>query len=209
MSILDKFQQAWQSQRCAVPATNPDALLKGVRLERRLTFWLDMSVIGFFFCVGAWMLRSAFRDIHKEWPWLLYTASDAWIVGYMLFNQWRRRRHVARYDEPLLAHVEGSIKDIEHQMWLDRYSPWWYILPIALGCMLPTILLFLMDYRRHHKWGDIFELFSALGIFAVTFIFVYVVMKYGASIANAKRRQELQALRTLRETLLNTEESQV
>ena len=41
-------------------------------------------------------------------------------------------------------------------------------------------------------------------VFAVTFIFVYLLMKFGVRIANGKRRQELQALRALRESLLST-----
>jgi hypothetical protein len=43
-------------------------------------------------------------------------------------------------------------------------------------------------------------------VFAATFIFVYLVMKYGTRIGLEKRRQELQALRAIRETLLNTDE---
>ena len=113
-----------------------------------MQFWVDISVISFFLCVGVFMLWSAFRDIQKDWPWLIYAASVAWVVGYILFNRWRRRRDAAHYDEPLLAHVEWSIKDIEHQMWLDRYSLWWYILPIALGCMIPPVLFFAMEYSK-------------------------------------------------------------
>ena len=206
MSFLDKLQQAWQSQRCATPAMNPDQLLKGVRLERRVNFWSDMFVIFVLLCVGAWMLRSAFRDIQQDWPWLIYVGSDAWVVGYILFNRWRRRRDATHYDETMLAHVERSIKEIEHRMWLDRYSLWWYVVPIALGCMLPPILLFALHYRKDHEWGRIFLLLFTLGVFAAVFIIVHLAMKYGVRIGLEGRRRELQALRALRESLLNTEE---
>jgi hypothetical protein len=105
-TFLDKLQQAWQSQ-CNKPLdVNPDQLLKTVRFERRAYFWTDMFLIAVFVCVGAGMLWWTFRDIHKDWPWLINSASTAWVVGYILFNRWRRRRHAAHYDEPLLAHVE-------------------------------------------------------------------------------------------------------
>ena len=45
--------------------------------------------------------------------------------------------------------------------------------------------------------------------FIATFVFVYQVMKYGRRIGLEKQRQELEALRALRETLLNTEEPHV
>ena len=47
---------------------------------------------------------------------------------------------------------------------------------------------------------------SAEVAFVATFIFVYLVMKFAVRIADEKRRQELQALRALRESLLNTDE---
>jgi hypothetical protein len=204
MSFLDRLQQAWQCQPGTTLEMNPDQLLKGARHERRVQLWVDISLISFFSCVAVFMLWSAFRDIQKDWPWLIYSASLAWVVGYILFNRWRRRRHAARYDEPLLAHVEGSITDIEHRMWMDRYSAWWYVLPVALGCMIPPILFFANDHSNRPLYDSLMPLLSTEGTFVATFVFVYVVMKVGVRIANGKHRQELQALQALRETLLDT-----
>lgn len=205
-NFLDTLQQAWQSQ-CSKPIdVKPDQLLKVARHERRVQLLVDIGIISFFFCVGILMLGWAFRDIQKDWPWLISSASVAWVVGYILFNRWRRRHHAAHYDEPLLAHVEWSIKDIEHQMWLDRYSPWWYILPITLGCMIPPIIFFAMDYTKRPLLDSLMPLLGTEGVFAATFIFAYLVMKFGVRIADAKRRQELLALRALRESLLITDE---
>lgn len=204
--FLDKLQEAWQSQ-CSKPLNvKPDQLLKVVRYERLVQFCVDFFVISVFFCIGMYFLDFALRDLQRNWPFLISCASLAWVVGYILFNRWRRRRDAVHYDEPLLAHVEWSIKDIEHQMWLDRYSPWWYILPIALGCMIPPVLFFAMDSSKRPLLDSLMHLLGAEGVFAVTFTFVYLVMKFGVRIANEKRRQELQALRALRESLLNTDE---
>ncbi|HWB07689.1 MAG TPA: hypothetical protein VG826_00490 [Pirellulales bacterium] len=206
MNCNDRLQQAWQSQPAGKLDRTPDQLLKVARLERRVAFWADIFVISVLLAVGAWMLMHALRDIHRDWPWLIYSASDIWVVGFMLFNQWRRRRHAARYGDPLLAHVEWSIKDLEHRMVQDRYSFWWYVLPIALGCMIPPILSFAMDYSRNHAWEHVFALLSTLGLFTAIFTFVHLTMKYGRRLGDKTRRQELESLRGLRETLLNTEE---
>jgi hypothetical protein len=210
MSLLDQLQQAWQSQRCAPPpATNADALITGVRLERQVNFWAEMFIIAVLAGIGAWMSRFAFRNIHLNWPWLIYVASDVWVIGFILLNLWRRRRHAARFDEPLLAHVSWSIQDIEHRMWQDRHTLWWYILPIALGCMIPPIFFFAMEQGKRPLSASLTPLLTIEGIFVAVFTVVHLVMRYGQRIANAKRRQELLALRALRESLSDTEEPQI
>jgi hypothetical protein len=206
-NFLDKLQEAWQSQ-CNKPLdVNPDQLLKTARFERRAYFWIDMSLISAFIFFGVLMFGWTFRD--KDWPWLIYSASDAWVVAYILFNRWRRRRHAAHYDESVLAHVEWSIKDIEHRMRLERNQLWWYVLPIALGCMIPPVITFAMEYSKTPLLFSLFALLVIEGVFAATFYLVHRVLKYGERIAIEKHRRQLQALRALRETLLNTEEPHV
>lgn len=205
MNILDKLQQAWQSQ-CNKPFDiNPDQLIKTARFERRRAFLTDMLVILILFIAGIWMAWMK-RDIHKDWPWLIYCACLAWVVGFMLFNQWRRRRHAARYEEPLLDHVEWAMKHIEYRMWQDRHTFWWYTLPIALACMIPPTISFGMDFHRTHEWRFLLALLVSLGLFAAAFTFVQWAIARGLRMGSEARRRELEALRALRETLLNSEE---
>ena len=206
MSAPDRLQQAWQSQPGGAYRVNPDQLLKAARLDRRVALFADIFVIAVLSIVGVGMLVWAMREIQRNWPWLIYSASDVWVVGFMVFNQWRRRRRAAHLNEPLLAHVEWSIKDIEHRMSQDQSSFWWYVLPIALGCMIPPTLLFAMDFGRNPAWRPLIALLTTLGGFAAGFTFVHLSMKYGRRKTHAQYRRELEALRALRETLLNAEE---
>jgi hypothetical protein len=206
MSCPDRLQQAWQSQPDGTLGINPDQVLKTARLERRVYFWCDVFVILTFVCVMVLMLRAAFRDIRNDWPWLFSAASDAWVGGYIVSDRWRRRRDAAHYDESMLAHVERSIKDIEHRMWLDRGSLWWYVLPIAAGCMIPPVFFFAMEHIKRPLLDSLIPLLVTEGTFAAVFTFVYLVLKYGQRMGLKARRQELLALRALRETLLNAEE---
>ena len=75
-----------------------------------------------------------------------------------------------------------------------------------LGCMIPPILFFAMEYGKRSLFDSLTPMLFTEGVFAATFTFVYLVMKHGRRIGLEKRRQELQALRALRETLLNTDE---
>jgi hypothetical protein len=203
---LDRLRQVWQSQPAPPLQFNPDQLLKTARLERRVTFLAEMFVISVLLIVGVGMSVFAFRHIRQNWPWLINSACEAWVVGFMVFKQWRRRRHAARFDEPLLAHVEWSINDIELRMAQDRNSLWWYVLPIALGCMIPPILIFAMKYGIHPEWQPLGALLFTLGGFAAVFTFVHLSMRYGMRKAHQQLRQELEALRALRETLSKAEE---
>ncbi len=220
MNMLDKLQQVWQSQ-CAKPLDiGPDQFLKmprhllltTARIERWAYFVIDMLLILILLIPGTGMLWRI-RDIHKDWPWLIYVACIGWVVGFILFNHWRRWRHAPRYDEPMLAHVEWSIKEIEYRLWQDRYTLWWYIVPLALGCMIPsTISIGIMGFAEVHDWASFFVLLSTLlftlGVFAAIFALVYwVIMSVQRMrpVVEARRR-ELEALQSLRKTLLNPEE---
>lgn len=212
--LLDRLQQAWQSQCFSNKPLDidPRLLLMKARIERWAYFFLDMVLIVLLLIPGTWMV-GRIRDIHKDWPWIIYCACIAWVIGFMLFNQWRRRRHAPRYDEPMLAHVEWSIKEIEFRIWQNRHTLWWYTLPLALGCMIPTaISMGMMGFAEVHDWASLFvllfSLLSALAVFAATFAFVHwVIMRVeGMRTVVEARRRELEALRALRETLLNMEE---
>jgi hypothetical protein len=202
----EKLQHAWQSQTCGTIGTNPDLLLKVARLERRIYLGVDMFLIAVFLYVGVFMLGAAFRDIQKDWPWLISVVSDVWLVGYILFDRWRRRREATHSDETVLAHVERSIKEIEHRMRQDRYSFWWYLLPIALGCMIPPIFFFAMQYGQRPLLDSLTHWLMIEGFFAAIFIFAYLVVEFGRRMGLERQLQELEALRALRETLLNAED---
>jgi len=203
---LEKLRQAWQSQSCATFEANPEQWLMVARVERWVYLFADLFIVAVFLSIGGWTLVSSVRDLARDWPWLIYCAGIAWVVGYILFNRWRRRRRAAHADESLLAHVEWSIRDIEHRMWLDRTSPWWYILPIALGCMIPPVLFFVMDYGERPLVGSLVALLFAEASFTFVFAFVYVVMRFAQRSARKSQLRELEGLRALRESLLNTDD---
>jgi hypothetical protein len=204
MSFFGKLQLAWQCQNEKKIDVNPDQLLKTARFERRMDFWMDLVVILILVFVGVSTL-SRMQHINHGWPWLIYTGCIAWVVGFMFFFQLKRRFNSARYDEPLLVHVECAIRDREIRIWQDSYTFWWYTLPIALGCMVPPIITFILDFQTRHDWGALFGLLVVEAIFVAVFIFAHVVITRGLRAASEARRKELKALQELRENLLNAE----
>jgi hypothetical protein len=202
MNVLVKFQQAWQCQQKKNYVVNPDELLKTARLERRAIFLCELFVIAVLSFVGISMLGSI-HDIRKDWPWLIYTGCMAWVVGFMLFNQWRTRRRAVPLDAPMLAHVEASIKELEHRIWQDRCTFWWYTMPIALGCIVPPTIFFFIEFSRQPRISELFSWMGTVAFFMVIFAFVHVIISKGHRKTENTRRRELEALRSLRETLLS------
>lgn len=207
LNKLLKLQQAWQSQCNKSFDVNPDQLLTLASAQRRVYFWTDIFIIAVFVACGSWMAWSALSDFEDDWPWLVYSACCAWVAGYILLNRWRRRRFAAQYDDSVLAHVEWSINDLEHRMRLERFSGWWYILPIALGCMIPPAITCAMDFWKKPEIDLLFGLLFTEVLFLVMFFFIHWTMKKGGRIGHEAQRKELAALRTLRENLLKEEES--
>ena len=83
--------------------------------------------------------------------------------------------------------------------WLQAsHSFGWYVLPVALGCMIPPTLSFAMKYSRHPEWKTVIASLAALVGFAAVFTFVHLTMKYGQRVAHKQRRKELEALCVLR-----------
>jgi hypothetical protein len=204
MSCWDRLQRAWQSQSCGTIETRVDQLLRVVRFERRAYLGIDIFLIAGSLCLGGLFLSSAFRDIQKEWPWLIAVASEVWVAGYIVFNRWRRRQAAAHFDETMLAHVERSIQETEHRMRQERFTFWWYLLPTALGCMVPFIFIFAaMDLPLLER---LICLLITLGLFAVIFTFIHLVMKYLGRIGLKTVLKKLEMLQALRETLLNADE---
>ena len=206
-NVLDKLlklQEAWQCQHNKRLDVSPDQLLKVARVEQRIDFWCDVWMSVFFLFMMAYFAWPAYRDIHKDWPWLISAASGAWVAGYILFNRWRRRDS-AHFDESVLTHVERSIKDVEHRMWLERTQTLWYVLPIALGCMIPPVIFFAMHYSERPVFHSLRPLLTTEATFAALFYAVYWFLKNAGRMGLEARRKELEALREFRQTLLNGE----
>jgi len=216
MNVFEEWQQAWQSQ-CHQPLDfSPDQVLKSARLGRQIYLKTNVVVILVFLMCGTGMLLWSMRDVRKQWPWLIYSALLALVIGFILFNQLRRRLRAPHYDKPLLAHVEWAIKDLEYRMWQDRYTFWWYTLPCALACIIPATISTALGLYWRPDWNSLgsvvlallswlFALGVALGIFVPFFVFIHRAIVRGLHKGSEARDRELAALRSLRETLLSTE----
>ncbi len=205
----EKLQQAWQSQPGGSQIhVDADALIKEVRRKqqsfRATILWRDFREILAAFCVMvAVSLDVVFKGIQKNWPWLFLVVGAAWVVGYLLFDRWRQRPNAPRYEGALSSHVEQSLKDVEHQIWLLRNVFWWYLLPLALGCLIPNLYFLAKDLGTRELQAILVPFVRNTGILLAIFYGAYLLNQYAVRSGLEPRRRELLAIR---ESLLNTEE---
>jgi len=206
----EKLQQAWQSQPSGSQIhIDADVLMREVRHNQqsfRVTiFWRDCREIFVAMIVLVVVsLDVAVRGIGRNWPWLLIGVGAAWAAGYLLFDRWRQRRNAPHSEGTLVAHIEQSLKDVEHQIWLLKNVFWWYLLPIALGGLIPTLYFFATDLRTRQFHAVLGPFLFTTGIFIAIIYGAYLLNQYAVRRGLEPRRRELLAMR---DSLLNSEES--
>jgi hypothetical protein len=189
----DPLKPAWQAQPW--PAIDPERLLAEVRRKRRCLaaaiFLRDVREVGVsLLMVPLWVYLGATHSL--PWTWYLVVPAALWVAGFLLAD---RRRHPQRPPdpgEPLVRCVEGSLAQVEHQIWLLRNVAWWYLLPLAVPVMV---------FVGHVNWrsaaGGWGAAFATAGVGAVVGLILAGVYRLNQAAVRGElepRRWELQAL---------------
>src|SRR3954451_17696328 len=120
----DEFKRAWQGQpRLTVDA---ELLLKEVQRNEQsfnaMIFWRDFREVGLaLVMVPLWI----YLGVKNSSPWTYYLTVPVllWYAGFMLVDRRRHQRQPSE-GESLRRHVEGSLAEVEHQIWLLRNVHW-------------------------------------------------------------------------------------
>jgi hypothetical protein len=193
----DNLKQAWQTQPSKTRLTiDAELLLKEVqRNEQYLAatiFWRDVREVGISLLMMPLWIYLGIR-LSLPWTWYLMVPALLWIAWYMLADRRRHKRQPGEAGEPLRQHVEGSLAQVEHQIWLLRNVLWWYLLPLAL-----PILAFFSQIAwrmRTGGWWTAFA-FAVINSVVVALVFagVYWLNQYAVRAGLEPRRRELETL---------------
>jgi hypothetical protein len=192
----DNFKKAWQTQTAQTRLTmDVELLLREVRRNQQyftaMIFWRDVREVGTcLLMVPLWLYLGVKQA--SPWTWYLTVPALLWIAGYMLADRMRHKRQPPEPGEPLRQHVESSLAQVEHQIWLLRNVLWWYLLPLA-GAMLA----FFGEVAWHIRAGGWWTALAAsevvvLGV--IVFAGVYWLNQYAVRSGLEPRRRELETL---------------
>jgi hypothetical protein len=151
--------------------------------------WRDVREVGMaVLMVPLWFYLGV--KLSLPWTWYLTVPALVWIAGFMLADRLRHKRQHPEPSEPLRQRVEGSLAQVEHQIWLLRNIFWWYLLPLAL-----SMLAFLGQVAWGARSGGWLAALVA-AVVVIVFTGVYWLNQYAVRSALEPRRQELEALLT-------------
>ena len=104
----------------------------------------------------------------------------------------RGRRRQSEPEDILRSHVEHSLTQVQHQIWLLRNVFWWYLLPPFTA----MIFWFIRPARRLRNAGlEVLGAFAAIALFVVLVAwFIYWLNQFAVRKTLEPRRRELQAL---------------
>jgi hypothetical protein len=192
----DELKKAWQSQT-SQPRLTLDAglVLNEVRRNERqfaaMIHCRDVREIGIaLLLVPVWIFLGIKTE--SSWSWYLVIPTLLWVAAFMIVDRMRQRRRQRGPGDTLRGHVESSLAQVEHQIWLLRNVFWWYLLPPFAAMMI---------FPAHRAWltrddglKSLAEFLAVALVFALVGWFVYWLNQYAMRKQLEPRRQELQAL---------------
>lgn len=193
----DPYQEAWKMQPTHPPlAIDPDRLLAEVREGERtfaaMIFLRDAREVGVsLVMIPVWIVMGV--KIGLPWTWYLTIPGLVWIAAFMLIDRRRQRRKRPAAGESLRSHVEESLAQVEHQIWLLRNVVWWYLLPLAI----PMFAFFgQVSWRMRHLGGWEAVIGFAMMITIVTVVFGLIARLNWTAVRTTlqPRRDELDGL---------------
>lgn len=192
----EKFQRAWQSQTAQAPLTIDAVLLfnevrRNAQYFKSMVFWRDFREVGVsLLLVPIWIYLG--QTTSAPWTWYLTIPALLWVAGFMLVDRARQKRRSPGHDDSLREHLESSLAQIDHQIWLLKNVFWWYLLPIALS-VVPLFVEHVWELRA----GGWLTLLAATGfvvVGALTLLSVYRLNQHAVRTFLVPRKNELNAL---------------
>jgi hypothetical protein len=202
---FEKLQKAWQEQGGGPPLTiDPSLLLKLVQRNKQtfelLVFWCDVREVGA--CIFVAILFTFFGT--RSWwgglIWFWYVAALLALgVGtFMVVDRIRQRRQMPVFGEPLLACVECSLAQVNHQIWLLKNVLWWYLLPPIVGIALVVsqscFVLAVQVADPDPRWFIVRTHLLVAGFCVVLYYGIYRLNQWVVRKELQPRKEELEAL---------------
>jgi hypothetical protein len=192
----DKLKQSWQAQSSQTRLLiDAELLLQELRRNDQnfaaMIFWRDFREVGVALLLLPVWIYLGIKDA-LPWSWYLAVPAMLWVAGYMLVDRMRHKRQLPQPGESLRQHVESSMAQIEHQIWLLRNVFWWYLLPLAVA-----LLAFFAQVTwraRSGGWTTALGLFVVVAFASLVFAGIYWLNQHAVRADLEPRRLELERL---------------
>jgi hypothetical protein len=192
---FEELQKTWQAQDAGAKVTiNADQLLKEVRRNqqqfRATIFWRDAREVGAAFLLALYF---SYRGLRQDgWADGLVGFACFGVGTFMVVDRLLQRGKQPAASDSLKTCIEGSLLQVNHQIWLLRNVFWWYLLPIAvalgisIGCS--------SWHARNSGLSAVFVWVISNLFVALVYWGIYWLNQFAVRKSLDPRRQELESL---------------
>ena len=192
---FEDFQKAWQSQDAGAKVTiNTDLLLKEVRRNQRqfwaTIFWRDVREASVAFLLTWYFTQHGLRT--NDWMDCLIGLACFGVGAFMVVDRFLQRRKRAVANNSLVACIETSLRQVNHQIWLLKNIFWWYLLPLSAA--LEISICISAWHSRNNLIAALIGFVAPTLIVALLYWGIYQLNQFAVKKSLDPRKRKLEAL---------------
>jgi hypothetical protein len=199
---FDELQKTWQKDTSISKLTiDSDLLLREVKRNKEhfesTIFWRDVREVaaGTFAILG--FLGFAVFFFYRGLTLVALGSAVAalfvlWVVLFFIADRVVQRKRRPSQDKSLIACIEDSLRQLNHQIWLLKNVFWWYLLPPGIGVL---VLVGSIAWQRHAAGKPVLiAILENLAFVALVFWGVYLLNRRAVRKDLMPRKVELESL---------------
>jgi len=146
---FDELKKTWQDSQTAPKLTiDSEMLLREVKGNQDAfessIFWRDFREVAVALIMFVVIMKGAFNPENNIWiigSLVVVAISMLYVAGFFIVDRHIQKRKRPRHNDPLLACVESSLIQVNHQIWLLKNVLWWYLLIPGIAMMVFFIVV--------------------------------------------------------------------
>jgi Na+/melibiose symporter-like transporter len=202
MTFNELQKNYWQKDAAASKLTiDSDMLIREVKRNKdafeSTIFWRDFREVAVAVIMVGVFLHGAARAKDNMWvagALVVVAISMLYVAAFFLIDRRLQKKREPRHTDPLLACVESSLTQVNHQIWLLKNVLWWYLLPPGAGIALFFFVVTWNLLKVLPAWQVLLGFLVGMLIVALVFWGVYWLNQFAVRKGLIPRRDELEAM---------------
>jgi membrane protein YdbS with pleckstrin-like domain len=199
---FNELQNNWRQNQASSKLTlDSDLLIREVKRNKEAfeatIFWRDFREVAISLIMAAAFLAGAFKARENIWAagaFAILAFVCLFVAAFFIIDRRLQRKKSPGHSDSLLACLESSLNQINHQIWLLKNVFWWYLLPLGAGVIVFCSIVSWNVFRILHSALVLLTFGFALLLTALMFWGVYRLNQYAVNKGLVPRRQELELL---------------
>jgi hypothetical protein len=202
MTFNELQKNYWQKDAAAAKLTiDQNMMVREVKRNKDAfessIFWRDFREVAVGIIMVGVFLHAAAKAKDNMWvagALVVVAISMLYVASFFLIDRRLQKKKEPRHTDTLLACVESSLTQVNHQIWLLKNVLWWYLLPPGIGIAL---FFFVVNWQLLKVLpAKVVLPVCLLGTLFVVLVFwgVYWLNQYAVRKGLIPRKDELEAM---------------